>query len=183
MPTLSRFHAVVFVLMAVAVCAKPLAAQSQQQTPQQQSTDAAPAAIPPAIFSAKKVFLSNAGADSGLFPHPFGGSQDRAYNQFYASLQKWGRYELVSAPEDADLVFELRLSAPSGPANPDKQKGASDPLPTFYLVIVERKSHYTLWTITESVTVAFFQKTHDRNFDDALAVLLADLKKVADSHS
>jgi hypothetical protein len=156
------------------------ARRSTRTAPPSQSAPSAP--IPPAIFAAKKIFLSNAGADSGLFPHPFSGTQDRAYNQFYAAMQKWERYELVSAPDDADLIFELRLSAPSGPANPDKQKGVSDPLPTFYLAIVERKSHCTLWTITESVSVAFLQKTHDRNFDDALAALLADVQTLASSH-
>jgi hypothetical protein len=175
----TRSPVVVFALMTIALYAVPLGAQ-QEQPPPSQSAPSAP--IPPAIFAAKKIFLSNAGADSGLFPHPFSGTQDRAYNQFYAAMQKWGRYELVSAPDDADLIFELRLSAPSGPANPDKQKGASDPLPTFYLAIVERKSHYTLWTITESVSVAFLQKTHDRNFDDALAALLADVQTLASSH-
>jgi hypothetical protein len=174
-----RFYLFLFALMAVVLGAIPLSARQQQQQQQQsQSPDAPPAPVPPAIFAAKKVFLSNAGADSGLFPHPFSGSQDRAYNQFFAALQKWGRYDLVSDPDEADLVFQLRLTAPSGPANPNKQKGASDPLPTFRLEIVDRKSHYTLWTVTESVTVAFLQKTHDRNFDDALNALLLDVQNL-----
>ncbi|HEY1923907.1 MAG TPA: hypothetical protein VGG58_01560 [Candidatus Acidoferrum sp.] len=96
-------------------------------------------------------------------------------------MQKWDRYDLVSDPNDADLVFELRLTAPNGPANPDKQKGASDPLPTFRLAIVDRKSHYTLWAVTESVTVAFLQKTHDRNFDDALSALVLDVQTLTKS--
>jgi hypothetical protein len=162
--------------MAVILGAIPLAARQQQQ--QQPTPDALAAPVPPAIFSARKVFLSNAGSDSGLFPHPFTGTQDRAYNQFYAAMQKWGRYELVSDPDQADLVFELRLTAPNGPANPDKQKGASDPVPIFRLEIIDRKSHYTLWTVTEAVTVAFFQKTHDRNFDDALNALLLDVENL-----
>jgi hypothetical protein len=171
-----RLPVVVFTLMTIALYSTPLGAQ-QEQPLQSQAAPAAP--IPPAIFSAKKVFLSNAGADSGLFPHPFSGSQDRAYNQFYAAMQKWSRYDLVGDPNDADLVFELRLSAPSGPTNPNKQKGASDPLPTFRLAIVSRKSHFTLWTVTESIPVAYSQKTHDRNFDDALAALLADVTDLA----
>ena len=73
----------------------------------QQPPDTALAPVPPAIFTAKKVFVSNAGADSALFPHPFSGSPDRGYNQFYAAVQKWGRYDLVTEPEEAELVFEL----------------------------------------------------------------------------
>lgn len=176
MLTPTRFPLVVLALVTIALSAAPLRAQQEQPPPPQA---APPAPVPPAIFSAKKVFLSNAGADSGLFPHPFSGSQGRAYNQFYAAMQKWRRYDLVDDPEDADLVFELRLTGPNGPANPDKPKGASDPLPIFRLAIVSRKSHFTLWTVTESVPAAFLQKTHDRNFDDALAALLADVRELA----
>ena len=175
MITPRRFHVFLFALMAILLGAIPLAARQQQQ---QQTPDASAAPVPPAIFSARKVFLSNTGADSGLFPHPFSGAQDRAYNQFYAAMQKWGRYELVGDPEEADLVFELRLTSPNGPANPDKQKGASDPVPIFRLEIVDRKSHYTLWAVTESVNIAYFQKTHDRNFDDALNALLVDVQNL-----
>src|SRR5215475_1527686 len=168
-----RFRIPAFVLIAIVICAAPIRAQQQQRSPDNQLPP-----IPPAIFSTKKVFISNGGADAGLFPHPFSGGQDRMYNQFYAAMQKWGHYELVGAPDDADLVLELRLSGPVGPTDPDKQKGASDPLPIFYLTIVERKSHYTLWTLTESIGVANLQKTHDRNFDNALDALLVDLQNL-----
>jgi hypothetical protein len=173
MLVLTRPHIFVVVLTAVILCAAPTRAQEQQR-----SAASRLAPIPPAISSAKKIFISNAGADAGLFPHPFSGAQDRMYNQFYAAMQKWGHYELVAAPDDADLVFELRLSGPIGPANPDKVKGASDPLPIFYLTIVERKSHYTLWTLTESIGLANLQKTHDRNFDNALDALVVDLQSL-----
>ncbi len=148
----------------------------------QQPTDATAAPLapmPPAIYAAKTAFVSNAGADSGLFPHPFSGDPDRAYNQFYAALQDWGRYQLVAAPDAADLVLELRLFAPNGPANANKQKGASDPLPMFRLSVIDRKTHYTLWALTESIDPANLQKTHDRNFDDALNALTLDLKRLA----
>jgi hypothetical protein len=62
-------------------------------------------------------------------------------------------------------VFELRLIAPYGPCAPNKQNGASDPLPMFRLVIFDRKTHHVLWALTESITVALFEKTHDHNFD------------------
>jgi hypothetical protein len=139
------------------------------------------APVPPALLRAKKVFISNAGADSGLFPHPFSGDPDRAFNQFYADVLSWGRYQLVSSPADADLVFELQLSAPSGPSNADKSKGASDPLPMFRLVIYDRPTHYALWALTESIAPAEKQKTHDHNFDEALASLVLDAGRLTKS--
>jgi hypothetical protein len=176
MLTPTRLPALVFAVLTIAIYSAPLGAR---QEPAPHSLPAPPAPVPPAISSAKKVFLSNAGSDSGLFPHPFSGSQERAYNQFYAAMKKWRRFDLVSDPGDSDLVFELRLFAPSGPTNPNKQKGASDPLPTFRLAILDRKSNFTLWAVTESVEQANLQKTHDRNFDDALAALLGDVRDVA----
>jgi hypothetical protein len=136
------------------------------------------APVPPALRNAKKVFLSNAGADSGLFPHPFSGDPDRPYNEFYAALKTWNRYDLVGDPADADLVFELQLTAPYGPSNPSKPNGAADPLPMFRLAILDRKTHYVLWTLTESVDLAYLQKTHDHNFDQALGELVLDLKRL-----
>ena len=135
--------------------------------------------VPQLILAAKTVFVSNAGSDSGLFPTPFSGNQDRAYDQFYAALKGTGDYTLVNDPVEADLILELRLTAPYGPTSPNKQNGASDPLPMFRLVIYDRKTHYALWTITQSIEVAYLQKIHDRNFDEALSAVLAQFLKIA----
>jgi hypothetical protein len=136
------------------------------------------APVPPALLNAKTVFISNAGADSGLFPHPFSGDPDRAYNEFYAGIQAWGRYQIVTDPSGADVVFELQLVAPPGPSNPNKVNGASDPLPMFRLVIFDRKTHYVLWALTESIDQAILQTSHDRNFDAALSAITMDLKRL-----
>jgi len=134
--------------------------------------------IPAAIPSAKTIFISNAGSDSGLFPEPFSGDPNRAYTQFYASLKASGKYELVSDPAEADLVLELQLSAPNGPSSGNKVNGASDPVPMFRLVIYDRKTHYVLWALTESIDIAFRQKTHDHNFDQALLDLTAAFERI-----
>jgi hypothetical protein len=141
----------------------------------------ATAPVPPLLLSAKTVFISNAGADSGLFPHPFSGDPDRAYNEFYADVESWGRYQIVASPAQADLIFELQLTAPSGPSNADKSKGASDPLPMVRLVIYDRTTHYVLWALTESIAPATLQKTHDHNFDEAVADLVLDAGRLTKS--
>jgi hypothetical protein len=73
----------------------------------QQAAPVAVAPVPALLLDAKKIFISNAGADSGPFPHPFTGDPDRAYNEFYANAVSWGRYEVVATPGEADLVFEI----------------------------------------------------------------------------
>ncbi len=136
------------------------------------------APVPPALLNAKTVFISNAGADSGLFPHPFSGDPDRPYNQFYAGIQSWGHYQIVGDPSEADIVLELQLIAPPGPTSGNKINGASDPVPMFRLVIYDRKTHYVLWALTESIWIAWLQKTHDNNFDQALTAIVLDLKRL-----
>jgi hypothetical protein len=147
----------------------------------QQPAPVAIAPVPSLLLNAKRVFISNGGADSGLFPHPFTGDPDRAYNEFYANVESWGRYQIVSTPGEADLVLELQLMAPNGPSNADKSKGASDPLPMVRLVIYDRPTHYVLWALTESIAPASRQKTHDHNFDEAVANLVLDAGRLTKS--
>ncbi len=135
--------------------------------------------VPPAITAAKTIFVSNAGSDSGLFPEPFTGDPDRPYTEFYSALKATSDYTLVGDPAQADLVLELRLIAPNGPSEANKQKGASDPLPMFRLTIYDGKTHYVLWTVTSSIELAYLQKTHDKNFDTALTQVLDQFLKVA----
>jgi hypothetical protein len=60
----------------------------------QQPADPPPAPVPAQIFTGKKAFISKASGE-GINPP---GSADLNYNQFYASMKSWGRYELVAAP-------------------------------------------------------------------------------------
>jgi hypothetical protein len=151
-----------------------------------------PGPIPPAILNAKTIFVSNAGSDAGLFPEtystssvlsePFSGDPGRTYTEFYSALKATGEFTLVSDPTLADLVLEIGLSSPKGPTNPNRQNGASDPLPMFRLVVYDCKSHYVLWTFTSSIDSAYIRKTHDRNFDQALSSVLSQFLQIAGKH-
>jgi hypothetical protein len=154
----------------------PLAGSQQ---PPQPAPESAPGPVPPALTRAHTVFISNGGSDSGLFPEPFSGDPDRGYTQFLNALKASNAFTLVSDPSEADLVLELALVAPNGPTNANKQNGAADPRPMFRLTVYDRKSHYVLWTVTQSVQLAFLQKTHDRNFDDALTAVLNRFLQIA----
>ena len=140
----------------------------------QQTGAAAP--VPTAIVSARTIFISNGGSDAGLFPSPFSGDENRPYDELYKALQGDSHYQLVSDPAQADLVLELRLLAPYGPTNPNKVQGASNPQPQFRLKVYEGRTHYVLWTLTQAISSAILQKTHDRNFDDALNYLVTEFE-------
>jgi hypothetical protein len=137
------------------------------------------APIPAAILAAKKIFVSNAGGDSGLFPSPFSGDPSRGYNQLYAGLKANSQFELVADPAQADLVLELTLTAPNGPSSGSKVNGAANPVPMFRLVIYDARTHFTLWAFTQSIDIAILQKTHDRNFDEAITALLLEFESLA----
>jgi hypothetical protein len=148
----------------------------------QQAAPVPAAPVPQAMFAARKIFVSNAGADSGLFPSPFTGDTNRAYNQFYAALKTSGQYELVGDPAEADLVLELQLTAPAGSTHSfdsNKVNGAADPVPMIRLVVYDRKTHFVLWAFTQSIEIALLQKTHDRNFDDALTAVLLEFEALS----
>jgi hypothetical protein len=134
--------------------------------------------IPPAILNAKTVFLSNGGADGGLFPEPFSGDPNRAYFSLYSQLASAHLFQLVADPAEADLVMEIHLAAPNAPKDMNKQLGSADPLPYLRLVIYDRRSQFPLWIITEPIQWAMLQKTHDRNFDDALSNVVDDIQNV-----
>lgn len=104
------------------------------------------APIPSQIVNAKKVFISNAGADADVITTFKRMAQSRLpYDRFYSEMKRWGRYELVSAPSEADLVFEIRFSAPIF----DCTGNLTTYTPQYGLSIVDVKTRFTLWTLAE----------------------------------
>lgn len=138
--------------------------------------DAAP--VPLQISAAKKVFISNAGTDSmSLAAFRKAGHPDKHYNEFYAAMKKWGRYELVAAPSDADLVFELRFTAPLTGCNTIDSYD-----PQLRLNILDAKTHFVLWSLTEPVQGAYRKATWVNNFEKGITALMDDLKKLVIHH-
>jgi hypothetical protein len=162
----------------------------------EQTKETAAAPVPAQIVTAKRVFISNAGGESFLFPGEFSGTPDRAYNQFYAALKSWGRYELVPTPAEADLVLEIRLIAPIGGVSVTNGDGSSWTDPQFQLKILDPKTRVGLWTFIEHIqranmhatraknidqVIAIYKaevKNRDKNFDQALTNIVTDIKKV-----
>jgi hypothetical protein len=138
------------------------------------------APVPALIVSAKKVFISNTGGGCDPFSSAhFKGGPDRPYNQFYAALKSWGRYELVASPADAELTLEISFTCPAGIVGVSRGRGGSTYDPQLRLVILDVKTHFTLWGITEHVGMAILQSNRDKNFDRAMNELVDDLKSLA----
>jgi hypothetical protein len=151
-----------------------LSAQRSKQTP------AAP--IPTQILAARKVFVANAGGEEPSSDDPeFSGGPDRAYNQFYAAMKIWGRYELVSTPADADLLLEIRFRVPPAARPVFKGDSMGDAVfdPQLRLEIRDPKLNAILWGFTEHAPWAMLKGNRDKNFDLAMARIVADAQKLS----
>jgi hypothetical protein len=123
--------------------------------------DPAPAPIPSQIIAGKKAFISNASGESAVPA----GVPELTYNEFYAAMKSWGRYELVGAPADADLVIEIRIVVIFGEQ--------------LRVTILDPKTHVVLWAFTEPVPGAARQSTWRKNRDVAMRALVNDVRELA----
>lgn len=166
-----------FTILLGAIAAWAPASESRAQ----QTKTVFPAPFPTQITSGRKVFVSNAGGDTnGLY----GGEPRRLYDQFYAALKNWGRYELVGSPAEADLVFEIsfmNLFVEEHVSGGHGVSVSSRPVndPQFRLVIIDPGTRIILWVFTEHIQSALLQGNRDKNFDQALSVIVNDLRNVA----
>jgi hypothetical protein len=136
-----------------------------------------PAPVPVQITNAQKVFISNAGGESFetvMEQTVFNGGADRPYNEFYAAIKDWGRFELVSNPNAADLVLEISwVLADTGLKLPV--------LGEIRLVVVDPHTHVTLWSVIQHVRGALLMGNRDKNFDQAMAAIVSRMKVLAAS--
>jgi hypothetical protein len=164
--------AVLCFALAISLLSGPIRA-SQEKKP-------APATpIPARILTAKKAFIANGGGDETRNEGTsYTGGPARSYNEFYAAMKTWGRYELVAAPADADLIFEIRLTVfqlRSDRLSDDSSESDSQ----FHLVIRDPKTHETLWGLTEHAQGAVLQSNRDKNFAQAMAAVVAEVQRIA----
>lgn len=125
-------------------------------------SDPPAAPIPTQILTARKVFISHgeSGEENWL------GIRDVTYNEFYALVKNWGKYELVPTPSDADVVFEIRYV-------PDYTES-----PPLTLTILDPKTHIVLWSFTERVKTSGRASAGRKNFDRAMNSILDNLKQL-----
>jgi hypothetical protein len=155
-------------IYAATVQNTPVPVQTPQTTPPPQ------APVPTEIAAAHTVFVVNNGADAN-FPIT---AQD-AYNEVYAALQAWGHFQLVSSPDQADLVFQLRDIAPVTGVYGDRTGAYAINSPAFQLAIKNPKTNVTLWTINSPVLIAGRKATRARELNIAVTNLVSRVKVLA----
>ncbi len=139
------------IVASIALFTVPIAAAKKVADP-----PAAP--IPVQMLTGKKVFISNSESTADIiFKVP-----DLTYNVLYDHMKGWGKYELVSAPADADLIFNINFVVLL--------------YPQLRLVVLDPKTHVVLWTFAEEVQPWVRQATGRKNFNQTMSNLVDDVK-------
>jgi hypothetical protein len=136
--------------------------------------DVPPAPLPEAIVTAHKVFLSN------------GGGSDLAYDAFYAEMKKWGKYQVVGSPDDAELIVELsyhvedlgtRVWSSTNTYNNTTQVHSREVIdPKLTLTIYDAKSKNSLWSTIDHRRLAKLEKNREKEMINSAERLVEELR-------
>jgi hypothetical protein len=156
-----------------------MVAAAAQGTNSARADASSSAPVPEQLKSAKKVFLGNAGADvKSRDSFAAAGELNQPYNDLYSALKGWGRYELVSKPEDAELVMEVRFTGPMTDCG--KVPTYS---PSIEMSIFDAKTHFVLWTITEPVQGAYRKDNWKKNVENGAKNIVEELKHLTEERA
>ena len=129
-----------------------------------QSTTSVPA--PPQLAVAKSIFISNASEGVGT-------ASDAYYNQFIAAVQNLNPFTIVTSPYKADLIIQIGQRDGMIYTDRSTSGGLYDTLR-----IADPKSQVILWSVSELSSYSIFQATRDKNAQDAVNRLAADLLRI-----
>ncbi len=153
--------------VAVACCAAPGNAQFHRsdRSSAEVGVNTLQAPVPDPIVKGKRAFISYEMGDVTAFPSSYSGGPERAYGEFYTQMKAWGRYELVSDPKDADVIFAVRFVDPPAISHPQIRVG-----------VMSANGRVSLWGFVEEVDFAFFKKHRDQAFTATVKTLVGDVQ-------
>ena len=133
-----------------------------------------PAPLPAAISDAKKVFVTNAGGNQ------------LAFDEFYAQIKQWGRYQLVGSPREADIIFELRyfvedkgthVSSATNTYTGQTQVFSHEIVdPQLALNIYSAGTKDLLWSVTDHRRLARLEKNREKETVNSADRLVEDFR-------
>ena len=141
------------------------------------------APLPAAVVHARKAFLLN-GQTSGQYLTKNGNIL--AFDTLYTDMKRWGKYELVDSPTEADIVVELQYrpysegSRSFGVYNPSTRTVQTRSVDQFgadfALVIYEAKSKEQLWSASDEPGAARLVKNQQKEVIKSIDRLVEGLK-------
>jgi hypothetical protein len=152
---MSRIATIVAFCIAVMIALQAAPGAAAKKVP-----DPPAAPIPTQVLNGKRVFISNSESTADIIF----GVPDLTYDVLYEHMKNWGKYELVSAPADADLVFNINFVILLNQQ--------------LRLVVLDPQTHTVLWTFAEPVQPWTRQATGRKNFDQTMTKLVDDLRNL-----
>ncbi|HEX5282859.1 MAG TPA: DUF4136 domain-containing protein [Bryocella sp.] len=129
--------------------------------------------VPGIIASAHTVLLTNVGISARL-----GLDTNQLYNDIHSRLKQWGYYQLVSSPQEADLIFQLDEIDPRNGENVTPGTDLYNRTPYFRVVILDAKTGIALWTVTAPIYITG-KKSYAHWMDVSEEGLMTRLKALA----
>lgn len=129
--------------------------------------------VPASIASAHTILLTNVGISARL-----GLDTNQLYNDIHSRLEQWGYYQLVSTPQEADLIFQLDEIDPRNGENVTPGTDVYNRTPYFRVVILDAKTGIALWTVTAPIYITG-KKTYAHWMDISEEGLITRLKALA----
>ena len=133
------------------------------QKPPLTNVPAAP--VPAPMILGKRAFISYQFTETA--DATVSGDPQRDYNEFYALMKAWGRYQLVNDPKDADVVYSIRYNVGFSTVN----------------CTVTNPSGISLWGFRMDIGSGVRQRTRDANFSDAIVKLVANIKLLVEQNT
>lgn len=160
-----RIGSVVVFLLCASACLSGQRPYDNPLSSNAKGINSTNAPVPTPLIDGKKIFISFDMGDVLAFPSTYSGGPERAYNEFYADMKKWGHYDLVLDPGNADLIFGVRFVEGGGLA-----------WPQIRVVISDAKTHVVLWGFVEEIDGAIFKKHRDQAFSSAIMWVVNDVQ-------
>jgi hypothetical protein len=142
--------------------------------PAKKHKDVPVAPLPGVIAHAQTVFLAN------------GGGSNLAYDAFYSAIKDWGKYEIVGAPDKADLIVELAYRVEHGGTRVWSTTNTYDGTtqvhsrqivdPQLTLTIYDGRTRTQLWSETDHRRLARKRSNRDKETINSAERLVQDLK-------
>jgi len=131
--------------------------------------------LPSALTTAKTLFIGNAGDQQNA-------DCLRVYNDFYAGIANLKRFQLVTDPNQADLILELHYEIALGQSVDNNNSYIGDkPIRQFRVAFIDLRSHAILWALTERTNFAILQSNRDKDLDQTIATLVSDVNSLLSS--
>jgi len=135
------------------------------------------APLPPIIRNAKTVFITNGG----------GSGTSLAFDEFYAEMTKWGRFQLAPSPDQADIVVELKYVIEDKGEHTGSAYNSYTKQTTIYtydvtdpqliLSIFDPHTKALLWSTTDHRRLARLAKNREKETINSADRLIGELKE------